>query len=481
MENNNLISQYGDDCGKSVLPNKHKRQLNHNNNNDDDDVDDPTTNKRNRKTITIDDIIDGCYGFFLNEIPDRPDNQLNGFHTISLKSILSNENGKIIESIHFNFLYNLEWLIDHYPANCRNSPIYIVFGNSPQSRIESCSYSNVKLCSIKLNGIYSCHHSKMIILHYEDDSIRIIILTANMTPLDWYTVTQGIWISPKLKKNNLKEDTSKTNFKNDLIQYLKAYEHKSIVMWINIIQEYDFSPINVFLIGSICNSHGNDDRESFGHLKIRKILRTSHYGPTNEIKNWPIICQFSSIGSLGKTPQSWLTAQFLASFSATYNDFNGIKPELKCIYPTIEDILNSLDKNGTCFPYIKSTADKQPYLNDFFYRWKASISDRNNVMPHIKTYARISPDNRKMAWFCLTSANLSKAAWGHLVKIGSKLRILNYELGVLFLPKLMINQDSFSISQNNPLFLPYDLPLVKYDPENDKPWINNNNINTFTK
>ena len=209
-------------------------------------------------------------------------------------------------------------------------------------------------------------------------------------------------------------------------------------MWINIIQEYDFSPINVFLIGSICNSHGNDDRESFGHLKIRKILRTSHYGPTNEIKNWPIICQFSSIGSLGKTPQSWLTAQFLASFSATYNDFNGIKPELKCIYPTIEDILNSLDKNGTCFPYIKSTADKQPYLNDFFYRWKASISDRNNVMPHIKTYARISPDNRKMAWFCLTSANLSKAAWGHLVKIGSKLRILNYELGVLFLPKLMV-------------------------------------------
>lgn len=289
-----------------------------------------------------------------------------------------------------------------------------------------------------MNGIYSCHHSKMIILHYEDDSIRIIILTANMTPLDWYTVTQGIWISPKLKKNNLKEDTSKTNFKNDLIQYLKAYEHKSIVMWINIIQEYDFSPINVFLIGSICNSHGNDDRESFGHLKIRKILRTSHYGPTNEIKNWPIICQFSSIGSLGKTPQSWLTAQFLASFSATYNDFNGIKPELKCIYPTIEDILNSLDKNGTCFPYVKSTADKQPYLNDFFYRWKASISDRNNVMPHIKTYARISPDNRKMAWFCLTSANLSKAAWGHLIKIGSKLRILNYELGVLFLPKLMV-------------------------------------------
>lgn len=54
---------------------------------------------------------------------------------------------------------------------------------------------------------------------------------------------------------------------------------------------------------------------------------------------------------------------------------------------------------------------------------------------------------------------------------------LNFVLIFFF---LQINQDSFSISQNNPLFLPYDLPLVKYDPENDKPWINNNNINTFT-
>ena len=35
----------------------------------------------------------------------------------------------------------------------------------------------------------------------------------------------------------------------------------------------------------------------------------------------------------------------------------------------------------------------------------------------------------------ITSANLSKAAWGALEKNGSQLMIRSYEIGVLFLPQ----------------------------------------------
>lgn len=50
-----------------------------------------------------------------------------------------------------------------------------------------------------------------------------------------------------------------------------------------------------------------------------------------------------------------------------------------------------------------------------------------------------------MPWFLLTSANLSKAAWGQLQKNDSQLRILSYEMGVLFLPSKMIQvKPSFS-------------------------------------
>ncbi|OTF72668.1 tyrosyl-DNA phosphodiesterase-like protein [Euroglyphus maynei] len=506
--NNKRICPYGDQCYRNNA--LHFQEFDHQKSTKRQSVnngDNGTIIKRNKRT-TIDDVIGECNGFFLNYLPNRLNRLSNRVKTITLKAILSKENGKIVRTIHFSYLYNLEWydshlqpftwtnffnsltnrLIDQYPADCQNTPIDIVFGDRnndgdvDQLKIDSLLYSNVSLCPIQMKGKFSCHHSKMMILLY-DDGIRIVILSSNFIPMDFYAVTQGIWVSPKLKmKSDDEEKTCKTNFKKDLIEYLTHYRNKAIEKWINIIKDYDFSPINVFLIGSIPNSHANTDRDSFGHMKLRKILKTSEYGPTNEINNWPIICQFSSIGSLGPTPESWLTGQFSASLSALYNDYNGCKATMKCIYPTVANILNSIEPTGSSFPYSKITADKQPYLNEFFHQWKASaVSNRNDVMPHIKTYARLSPDNKEMAWFCLTSANLSKAAWGQLVKSGSKFQIWNYELGVLFLPKLMvcrnfllmINRNSFSIdSQNNHSFpLPYDLPLVKYD-QSDKPWVN---------
>jgi hypothetical protein len=39
---------------------------------------------------------------------------------------------------------------------------------------------------------------------------------------------------------------------------------------------------------------------------------------------------------------------------------------------------------------------------------------RSLAMPHIKTYMSFHPSSGEMDWFLLTSANLSKAAWGLL-------------------------------------------------------------------
>lgn len=60
-------------------------------------------------------------------------------------------------------------------------------------------------------------------------------------------------------------------------------------------------------------------------------------------------------------------------------------------------------------------------------------------MPHIKTYCRWS--DKGLHWFLLTSANLSKAAWGAFNKgsnLDVPLRIMSYEAGVMFLPKFIL-------------------------------------------
>ena len=123
------------------------------------------------------------------------------------------------------------------------------------------------------------------------------------------------------------------------------------------------------------------------------------------------------------------------------------------------------------------TASKQPWLQEDLCRWSAGGSGRTRAPPHIKTYTRISPDNKQLAFFMLTSANLSKAAWGCVSSAGNSCNILSYEAGVVWLPSIITGEETFtrvSFSQRqsaSPQFpLHYDLPLQRYS-DSDRPWL----------
>ena len=96
----------------------------------------------------------------------------------------------------------------------------------------------------------------------------------------------------------------------------------------------------------------------------------------------------------------------------------------KVIYPSKKNVLDSLDGllGGGCLPYRKNVHEKQTWLRDYLHQWKSEKWSRNRAMPHIKTYAQVQ--DKKAAYVLLTSANLSKAAWGKLNKAGDKLHIM---------------------------------------------------------
>ena len=49
---------------------------------------------------------------------------------------------------------------------------------------------------------------------------------------------------------------------------------------------------------------------------IFQVLK--NHGPVgSDVKNWPVIGQFSSVGSLGPDKSKWLCAEFLQSMTAT--------------------------------------------------------------------------------------------------------------------------------------------------------------------
>ncbi|CAJ0607288.1 unnamed protein product [Cylicocyclus nassatus] len=119
------------------------------------------------------------------------------------------------------------------------------------------------------------------------------------------------------------------------------------------------------------------------------------------------LAQCSSIGSLGATREVWLLAQFLSSLQGG-KDLGLAR--LCLIYPSVEDVRNSLEgySAGDSLPYQESTAKKQPWLRDMVCKWRSEGRGRSKAMPH--TYTEIWDGIPQ--WLLVTSANLSKAAWG---------------------------------------------------------------------
>ncbi len=115
--------------------------------------------------------------------------------------------------------------------------------------------------------------SKMSVLAYKDNSIRVVVSTANLVESDWENRTQGLviiyvtrqretvffkhflfrgfllrlWISPKLPPLPPGADTlageSTTQFKADLLRYLSAYRLPQLQEWIGRIQRADFTSV----------------------------------------------------------------------------------------------------------------------------------------------------------------------------------------------------------------------------------------------
>ncbi|XP_065882346.1 tyrosyl-DNA phosphodiesterase 1-like [Dysidea avara] len=429
---------------------------------------------------SIDHATSPCLPFYLTKVTGIEDTYNRPDFAIGIKDILSPSMGKLEASAQFNYMFDVPWLIEQYPATFRDKPLLLVHGDQREAlaklRCEADPFPQVKLMQARLEIMYGTHHSKMMLLAYED-GLRVVIHTANLIARDWHQKSQGVWISRKFPNLSKDADTVQTGFKTDLLDYLSAYQNKGLSEWIERIKQHDLSQAGVRLVASVPGAHCGRDMLKWGHMKMRKIL--SQHGPTSTMVNsgWPIIGQFSSIGSLGPTSSHWLTGEWLASLSSTRGASITVAKtaKLHLVFPTVENVKNSLEgyMAGGSIPYSSQNAQKQSYLTNYMCHWKAAVTGRTRASPHIKTYARTSDDYTKLSWLLLTSANLSKAAWGGLEKKGTQLKIRSYEIGVLFTPE----NESYSISTSTPhsgqMRLPYDVPLTSYS-ASDCPWVWNN-------
>ena len=90
------------------------------------------------------------------------------------------------------------------------------------------------------------------------------------------------------------------------------------------------------LIASIPGYHANEKLEQFGHMRLRNVLRRVTIPLSCKLDS-TIICQFSSIGSLGKD-EKWLIEEFAESLKHAKNRNQCGDPEIKLVYPTVENV-----------------------------------------------------------------------------------------------------------------------------------------------
>ncbi|XP_076441620.1 tyrosyl-DNA phosphodiesterase 1-like isoform X2 [Babylonia areolata] len=422
------------------------------------------------------------------------DDKFNSIGAVSMKDILSPLMGNLQASCQFNFMIDIPWLVKQYPKQFRDKPLLLVHGEQGRSEtelnVDGASFRHISFCRAKLEMMYGTHHTKMMLLLY-DSGMRVVIHTANLIDGDWCQKTQGVWISPLFPKlpvddaasvgKGMKGD-SPTRFKADLLAYLSAYHAVPLTPWEKHIQQHDMSSASVHIIASVPGRHTGGQKSAWGHLKLRKVLQTSGL-EKKDIGSWPVFGQFSSIGSLGASPHQWLCDEWLASLSQCQGTMSTPlhDSKLHLVYPSKENVRLCLEgyAGGGCLPYSIKTAQKQIYLNNYVRKWGSEGRGRTEAIPHIKTYTRVSPDFSQAAWFLVTSANLSKAAWGALEKQKTQLMIRSYEIGVLFLPKYFGVNGSFPVAKTTAevikskeimLPFPYDLPPPTYQ-KGDRIWM----------
>lgn len=326
----------------------------------------------------------------------------------------------------------------------------------------------MELVNAYLPDPFGTHHSKMLVLFRHDDRAQIIIHTANMISKDWTNMTQAVWRSPLLPPSSVPLNVgphaigSGLRFHTDLRTYLLAYE-KKLQRLVDQLALYDFSDIRAAFLGSapsrqILSEAKPALQTSFGWLGLQQVLSSVPAQPKKVPRKRPhIVLQVSSIATLGAVP-TWLSHfQSALSRSRTSQQLlNTSRPYFSIIFPTAEEVRTSLDgyESGQSIHIKVQSAQQQKqlqYMHPLLCYWKRPFSlapsasatevqgeaQRGPAAPHIKTYIRFSDDaHNSIDWALVTSANLSKQAWGDVVNKQGEVRVQSYETGVLVWPAL---------------------------------------------
>lgn len=436
------------------------------------------------------------------------DQNIESAHFITLKQIFGNKT--LRKCFLFSFQYQLDFLLEQFHQNVRAITIVAQSGTINTCTTETAMSFVDRLSIIEFTmPPYTCHHSKMIINFYEDDSCKIFLPSNNFTYAETNYPQQVCWTSPQLKCSDSTLATTSSPFQTDLIDYMQSYGIGKIEKFmIPALEKLDFSPLEgVNFIYSTPSKGYTSGFQLLAHKLLTTLPKKSSTAPENKTNHY--LCQTSTIGASisKKTPANLFTHVFipilekimpcnskLMGTDILLKEFksHNIIPYL--IYPTVEEIRTSptgfLCSGWFHFNYLRDRPHYDMLLNQFsiFYKQDPRLlsQERRATPSHSKFYMKSSTNGENSSgssafdnldWCVYTSSNLSYSAWGKAVA-----RPRNYEVGILltsaknrlrcrsFLDVIyykdnmgkLEEHDSMEDDHNMTIMVPFTLPVAKY-------------------
>lgn len=132
------------------------------------------------------------YHLFFTRV-EKSKETYNQQFSITFPEILDRSLGEITNSLHLNFMVDVGWLCLQYLLAGQRTDMIILYGDRVDQENVGC---NITMIHVDMPSAFGCHHTKIMILQYKDNGIRVVVSTANLYSDDWDNRTQGsvpIW------------------------------------------------------------------------------------------------------------------------------------------------------------------------------------------------------------------------------------------------------------------------------------------------
>jgi hypothetical protein len=351
-----------------------------------------------------------------------------------------------------SFMWDPEWIFRKIDTT-RTNMVLIMQAKTDREREQhhrdaaEQGFTNIRLCFPRLEGAYTCMHSKLMLLFYAE-SLRIVVPTANLTESDWGetgVMENSVFLIDLPRRKNRDQGTKQdlTVFGIELMYFLERMGLQETVQ--SGVLNFDFS--------------------NTSHLAFIHSVFGPHYDTALSRTGYPGLSQ--ALGHLGLKAQDSLELDIVSSSIGSLTDFtiNNIyeaargndviasheklkapnaktKSQVRVHFPVHETV--SLSRGGCesagTICLLEKYYHKEGFPRSIFRDYQ---STRQGLLSHNKLiFARglksTSSDGgiEPLAWVYIGSANLSESAWGRLVQDRRskipKLTCNNWECGVVF-------------------------------------------------